>query len=257
MGERRRLSTGSNAVIGFSRFGLRGVMSMGLLISLLCTVLGCRRSLKTYLDSDDVESAKKLIEADGRVVRENIDFLEGSLLTTARPIYHCGSAEMLEMLIDQGADPNDVTYDQEKSRRWSVLGWHAATSRDDSIGCRLLALGADPNGMSFDNQPSPLMLASANNREVLVACLIEHGADINYVDERDGATPLHRAAHRANLATIELLVNSGADTTVTDASGLTPLDVYRRQSSLSVRPQNNIDHHRRILELLKNGESGE
>ena len=43
-----------------------------------------------------------------------------------------------------------------------------------------------------------------------IRCLIEHGADLNIVDN-DGYTPLHTAAAKSSLEVVEYLINQGAD----------------------------------------------
>jgi tankyrase len=68
-----------------------------------------------------------------------------------------------------------------------------------------------------------------------VRVLIEHGADVNRACRRNGSTPLHRSvtqtgapgtAGRANAAReiIELLLAAGADSTVPNKSGKTPIE---------------------------------
>ena len=68
-----------------------------------------------------------------------------------------------------------------------------------------------------------------------VATLLEHGADVNQVCRRSGSTPLHRAvtstgapgtAGRKDEACeiIELLLQFGADVTIKNKNGKTPLD---------------------------------
>ncbi len=55
-----------------------------------------------------------------------------------------------------------------------------------------------------------------------VRALIDGGADVN-VRQGDGATPLHWAVHRNNLATARLLLDAGADPNAANDLGATPL----------------------------------
>jgi ankyrin repeat protein len=60
----------------------------------------------------------------------------------------------------------------------------------------------------------------------LRAVLAEHPELLNYQDEK-GATPLHWAAERQLLAVVSALLEHGADTTIKDRLGYTPVDTAR------------------------------
>jgi ankyrin repeat protein len=68
----------------------------------------------------------------------------------------------------------------------------------------------------------PLVEAvKAGNRETVIALLKQH-VDVN-ATEGDGATALHWAVHRDDLATTDLLIRAGARTNVANDVGVTPL----------------------------------
>jgi cytohesin len=80
----------------------------------------------------------------------------------------------------------------------------------------LLANGADPNGLSYEDG-SPLALAAYETRSEAVDRLLRHGADPHFRDPA-GVTPLHFAVAKKERATaskcVLLLLNSGADPNV-------------------------------------------
>lgn len=78
---------------------------------------------------------------------------------------------------------------------------------------------------------------------VAVRTLIEHGANVNQACRKSGSTPLHRAVtstgapgtagkHAEVLDIIRLLMEAGADPTVTNKAGRTPAD-YAKDEELS------------------------
>ena len=72
---------------------------------------------------------------------------------------------------------------------------------------------------------TPLHCATWKGHERLVHVLLEHGADVNAVNNNDhwGTTPLHAAAHANQRAIAELLIAHGADIQATNLNGRTPL----------------------------------
>lgn len=104
----------------------------------------------------------------------------------------------------------------------------------------LIAQGANVNHTAADTGESPLHAAlSKTEREtydLVVKVLLNHGANPNHATKpgietgcfmRDcrtkGETPLHRAAAFGTEATIQLLLDAGADKRATDAHGDSPL----------------------------------
>lgn len=78
----------------------------------------------------------------------------------------------------------------------------------------LLALGADPNYESETGSPSLIAALSTDREDKLqiLDLLLSAGADANQRGLNDW-TPLHYAAARDDVASIELLVSRGADLT--------------------------------------------
>jgi hypothetical protein len=94
----------------------------------------------------------------------------------------------------------------------------------------LLAAGADPNAAANHRRSSPLHYAADgfitgpawdSKRQVeTIQCLLRQGADIHWQD-RNGATPLHRAVRTRCAAAVKALLRAGSDPTMKNKSGST------------------------------------
>ena len=134
-----------------------------------------------------------------------------------------GPLESVELLLDFGADPNawDLGHNETALLTASdPLGldtWDAARV--------LLESGADPNVRRSDGE-SALRLAARGRALDLAKLLLKHGA-AKTIDDFGGDwcwTALGHAAHNADRAMIQLLLNAGARTDASDDSDLLPRD---------------------------------
>jgi hypothetical protein len=95
----------------------------------------------------------------------------------------------------------------------------------------LLAAGADPNVAGKHRHSTPLHYAAdgyinspmwdAQRQVKTIRCLLEAGAEINAQD-KNGATPLHRAVRTRCAAAVRWLLGVGADPALQNNSGSTP-----------------------------------
>src|SRR5882724_9664882 len=95
----------------------------------------------------------------------------------------------------------------------------------------LLAAGADPNSTTNHRQSGPLHYAAdgyvtgpawnAKRQVKTIQCLLDAGAEINAQD-KNGATPLHRAVRTRCAAAVKCLLERGSDATQRNKSGSTP-----------------------------------
>ena len=88
----------------------------------------------------------------------------------------------------------------------------------------LLDCGADPNIQNNQNHLQPLHMAARLNSVRVCQLLLSAGADINAAS-KDGSTPLHEAAEQAHEDVIKLLVAHGAACMAEDRFHRTPLSV--------------------------------
>ena len=94
----------------------------------------------------------------------------------------------------------------------------------------LLAAGADPNAARNHRRSGPLHYAADGclenpawdpKRQVaMIQLLLEAGADI-HAQDKNGATPLHRAVRTRCAAAVECLLDAGADATIRNLPGST------------------------------------
>ncbi len=158
----------------------------------------------------------------------------------------------LKAVLRAGGDLASIDLDEE-------LG-HAAFFGHWKVCDFLVGHGADVNAANPETGETPLhnALAKAGRPYFLyvIRLLVEHGANVDArtVPGREtgafmrdvrtrGETPLHRAAAYADAATIEYLLENGADREARDAHGDSPLS----WASAHLRPG-------RILALLTFGE---
>src|SRR5437867_5600142 len=95
----------------------------------------------------------------------------------------------------------------------------------------LLAAGANPNAATNHRRSTPLHYAAdgfisspawdAKRQVQTIRCLLDKGADIHSQD-KNGATPLHRAVRTRCAAAVRCLLRAGSDPTLKNKSGSTP-----------------------------------
>jgi len=101
----------------------------------------------------------------------------------------------------------------------------AAIYGDGQLVTRLVANGVDPNVRHVAFGTTALHYMAYSGSHDVVELLLEKGADPNARAKVSLETPLHWAVKgRANLRTIELLAKYGADRSLENNEGETPLD---------------------------------
>jgi ankyrin repeat protein len=107
----------------------------------------------------------------------------------------------------------------------------AAAGYRVEIAKMLLAAGADANSAKNHRRSRPLHYASdgylenpswdAKRQVAMIRLLLEAGADI-HAQDKNGATPLHRAVRTRCAAAVQCLLDAGSDATVRNKPGSTP-----------------------------------
>jgi hypothetical protein len=95
----------------------------------------------------------------------------------------------------------------------------------------LLAAGADPNAIRNHRRSSPLHYAAdgyingpdwnAKRQVETIQCLLKAGADLNAQD-KNGASPLHRAVRTRCAAAVKCLLEAGSNAKLKNKPGSTP-----------------------------------
>lgn len=95
----------------------------------------------------------------------------------------------------------------------------------------LLAAGADPNAAANHRRSTPLHYAAdgfntgpawdAKRQVATIRCLLDYGA-LLLAQDKNGATPLHRAVRTRSADAVRFLLQVGSDPTMQNLSGSTP-----------------------------------
>lgn len=155
-----------------------------------------------------------LIAAGARL--EDADSKGKTALLHALEMEEC---DIVELLIHNDADVDDQN---------GVVPMIAAVKRGSikMVRC-LFGMGADLNAR--DEKYSALMHAINHDFSNIIEYLIKHGADVNFQEPKKGETPLMMAAEFEDSALAEMLIDNGADLSITNKSGYTALDLARMQ----------------------------
>lgn len=132
---------------------------------------------------------------------------------------------VLRALVRGGADPNAL-----EGRRYDIVT--IAAVADDVATLRLaLELGASARNVTSPYDGTALIAAAHLGHDEVVRNLIRAGSPLDHVNNL-GWTALIEAVvlgdgGRRHMATVRALIEAGADTTIADRQGATPLDLAR------------------------------
>lgn len=138
-----------------------------------------------------------------------------------------GTMETVEFFLTKGAKPDtpDNSKENFSTNGWRPLHFAASRSRephpdDWQIARLLIRKGAAVNATTRDGQ-TPLHLAKD---AATIRLLLENGASVKAVDHTLKQQPLHCAAMKGDVESIQLLLNHGAERDAPRYDGHTPLD---------------------------------
>jgi ankyrin repeat protein len=115
-----------------------------------------------------------------------------------------------------------------RQRKLFPLLKKAVDNNDPDLLLKALSLGVDANFIDTDDAFSTFTWCYESGADKLIAPLIKHGnLDLSLQDNAEGDTPLHRAAGMADYKTVKKLIKMGADLTIKNKRGRTPLDEVR------------------------------
>jgi ankyrin repeat protein len=140
---------------------------------------------------------------------------------------HEGRHDVIAMLMRLGARVPPVS-------KWAPYYYF----KHEATAAFLLEHGMDPNHMNW-HRFTLLHHMAAEGEIAKARLLLDHGADIDAIDEEYRSTPLGVAARRGQEALVDLLLEHGADPTVAGAAWATPLAWAEKKA------------HNRIVERLR------
>jgi ankyrin repeat protein len=129
-----------------------------------------------------------------------------------------GSVDVIVFLVDGGADMSAVDHEDRTALHWAILGGWVEIVK---YFVNVLSVPAtfDPSGVY-----PPLVASIQSGSLETVKFLVSKGADATLADA-DGVTPLHHASAGNELDIATFLVTKGAKASVKDDAGRTSLHV--------------------------------
>lgn len=166
------------------------------------------------VNRNNLPEARRLLNEHPELAHNELaSWGEGILATPA----NSGHREMLELLMQHGASVPNVT-------KWG----RAYYFKNYDIAEFLLDNGMNPNHLSW--QRVTLLHDMAHEGDVFKArLLLDHGADINPIDDEYQSTPLGLAARWGNRDMVRFLIERGADPNKAGAEWATPLAWARKK----------------------------
>lgn len=138
-------------------------------------------------------------------------------------------ASDLKGLVAQGADLNQVS----PSASLTLLHRAVSYGSVQSVPV-LIELGADVNAQNNCGDTPLNKLASIKGSDPAIAhALIKAGADIDCAENIHGRTPLHTAACNGRGDLVRVLIEAGADQTITDKRGMTAEEAMQQRPFVS------------------------
>jgi ankyrin repeat protein len=175
---------------------------------------GGRRVLMTAISDNNLREVERILDQNPELALDPLmSWGEGILARPANDAH----VEMIELLLRRGAHVPEVC-------KWGPQYYF----RHTEIGALLLSHGMNPNQMNWQRFSLLHYFAAAGHLEK-VQLLLDHGADINAVDEEYRSTALGCAARWGGTAMVEFLLQRGADPNRAAASWATPLAWARKK----------------------------
>ncbi len=195
--------------MSYNRVRVGEMKKLALVVVLLSMVASCEGITPLMFAAKDGDAIRvSKVIANGANVDETSDYGWTALMFAA----HSGHAEVVEVLLDAGADPNIESERYSNSR--VQVGYPASNALREAIdnghidiAKRLLDAGAEPDAKAF-------AMAGGTNDLALLEKMLAMGADPNpkspspyHLEE----TALCVASGEGNLEAVQWLIDSGAD----------------------------------------------
>ncbi len=123
-----------------------------------------------------------------------------------------------------------LTDDPQAPARLVDLQYLPGWGNDAAITRKLVAAGLDPNRRTFEGQ-TYLHTCARHGWETKAKSLIELGARVNTLDEKEGQTPLAVAVEHGQIGMVRLLLKHGADPNLADWPWTRPLAIAEEQGN--------------------------
>ena len=156
--------------------------------------------------------------------------------------------QTVQAIIDHGADVNAINKDNETALLIACMN-----GQNDAINV-LLKAGADTNITETDGHTCLHIAVNANCGKRAVQAIIDHGADVNAIN-KDNETALLIACMDGKIDAINVLLEAGADTNITEPDGYTCLHKAVNANCDKRAVQALIDHGADVNAINKDNET--
>jgi ankyrin repeat protein len=153
---------------------------------------------------------------------------------------------VVQCLLDKGA-----ATDERANGGWTAL-WLACFEGHLRVVRLLVEKGADPI-IADEEGWTPLLVASFEGHLEVVRVLLGYPSVISGIDDtkRCGATALWGACHRGSVGVMRALLESGADPTIANKRGMTPVTIAKRHPPAQSRENITAEGRRECVAALE------
>ena len=141
------------------------------------------------------------------------------------------SPQTVKALLDRHAD---VNFQCKKDGYTALLVGltsllNSNSKKTEEIVTLLINAGANVNVSTKESGYSPLFIAVLTRANIsLVKPLLDNGADVNHIIKKN-STSLHFAVRDNSIEHVKILLDYGADKTIRNNEGLTPLEIAQQK----------------------------
>ncbi|MCX5925555.1 MAG: ankyrin repeat domain-containing protein [Candidatus Dependentiae bacterium] len=123
-----------------------------------------------------------------------------------------------------------------------------ADARKPQEGVEIAEILINEYGATINELLFAVAAGPVGDHDAIAQYLIKNGANINYIDEKTGNTPLHQACSEHNPKIAQLLLAHGAQVNITNKTGDTPLHlILRSTEARSAQKQQKLELIQEIL----------
>ena len=164
--------------------------------------------IERLLEQGKIEEAERILRANPQLIKvDDAGWGDGILAGPARE----GRHDIIALLMRLGARVPKVS-------KWAPYYYF----KHEATAAFLLANGMDPNHMNW-HRFTLLHHMAAEGELAKARLLLDHGADIDAIDDEYRSTALGVAARRGQTAMVRMLLDQGADSAAAGASWSDPL----------------------------------
>lgn len=189
-------------------------------------------NIKALTDNGETALDVAIARGHEKIVRCLVEAgadVEAVTATNSTPLIEAiqhGYTQIITYLLEKGANP-------ERGRYYASPLYYAAKKGNvDAVKC-LIAHGANIDGVG-DPLFTPLAAACFHGKKHVVEYLVEHKADIHKKCRFFKSSLVHMATSMGHIDIVKYLLDHGADISIVDAKGRTPLALAKEREHTEI-----------------------